>query len=411
MTRQAGQRVDHADRRRVLVHNAGSTTLKGSVVAVPSPGIEVAEVLAAEAAEPRPPEASIGLEWGDDASRGIDVAAGVERALAELSSEGIEPGSLAGVAHRIVHGGDLEGLAHVVDEGVLAAIDAAAPLAPLHNPVAAEVVRAARVALSGVPHVAVLDTAFHETLPEARRRYPLPESWSAWGLRRHGFHGLSVAWATARAGALLGRPAARLTLVIAHLGSGCSVTAVLGGRSRATSMGLTPLEGLMMGTRAGSIDPGILLAVLRDGRRTVAELAEDLDHRAGLLGVSGRSADLRALQAAASNGDDRASLAIEMFVDRAAAGIAAIATALPVVDALVFSGGIGEHAGAVRTRIVERLAVLGLAAVSSEETGTDRIVAPADRTARRATWRPVVLRIEAREDIVAGIASLAVVNR
>jgi acetate kinase len=215
-----------------------------------------------------------------------------------------------------------------------------------------------------------------------------------------------------------------LNLVVAHLGSGCSVTAVPHGRSVATSMGLTPLEGVMMGTRAGSIDPGILLAVLRDGRRTVDALADDLGRRAGLLGVSGRSADLRVVERAAEeDGDPRARLAIAMFVDRAAAGIAAAATALPSVDGLVFTGGIGEHAGAVRSRIVERLGVLGIAAVTSDETGADRILATVRGTDAAAEEKPAlatepaaipsppaVLRIEAREDVVAALATLALLR-
>jgi acetate kinase len=393
------------------VLNAGSSTLKGAVVAVPigEEGREGA-ILAAEAADPRAPEAAFALDWGDDASRGADAPGAVEAALAELERQDIAASSLAGLAHRVVHAGSLSGLARVVTDAVVDAIEAAAPLAPLHNPVAAAVLRAARAALPGVPQVAVFDTAFHATLPEVAWRYTLPAAWDGLGLRRYGFHGLSVAWAVARTAALLRRPATELAMVVAHLGSGCSVTAVRGGRSRATSMGLTPLEGLMMGTRAGSIDPGILLWVLRDGYRDLAGLAEDLDHRAGLLGVSGRSAGIRELERAAADGDTRAALAIDMFIDRAAAGIAATATALPSLDALVFTGGIGEHAGMVRARIVERLGVLGVAPVGTVEEGGDRTLAPV-RPGRGSAGRPpAVLRIEAREDVVAGVAAMAAVG-
>jgi acetate kinase len=251
--------------------------------------------------------------------------------------------------------------------------------------------------------VAVFDTAFHATLPETARRYPVPAAWDAWGIRRYGFHGLSVAWSVERAGQLLGRPAADIGLVVAHLGNGCSVTAVSRGRSVATSMGMTPLEGLMMGTRSGSIDPGILLAVVRDRRLSLDELSEVLDHGSGLLGVSGSAGDMRALQAASDGGDAAAALALEMFVDRAAAGIAAAATALRRLDAIVFTGGIGEGAGRVRSAIVDRLAVLGVASIGRDETGTDRLLGGGGD-------RPAVLRIEAREDVVAARAALTILG-
>lgn len=248
----------------------------------------------------------------------------------------------------------------MLDEAVLESLDALGELAPLHNAVAVETIRAARTALPGVSHIACFDTAFHAALPEAVARYPVPQSWQTeWGIRRFGFHGLSIEWAVERAGDLLGRASTDLDIVVAHLGSGCSVTAVRGGRSVATSMGFTPLEGLMMGTRAGSVDPGILLHLLRTGRISVDALADILEHRSGLLGVSGRSADVRELEAAADAGDDRARLALEMFIDRAAAGIGGASVALRRLDALVFTGGIGEHAGRIRAATVERLAVFG----------------------------------------------------
>ncbi len=197
--------------------------------------------------------------------------------------------------------------------------------------------------------MAVFDTAFHATLPEEGFRYPVPERWyREWGIRRYGFHGLSVAWSAERAATLLGgarpaeprrppeqRPATRRrptaaepNIVVAHLGSGCSVTAVEAGRSVSTSMGLTPLEGLMMGTRSGSIDPGILFALLREGRLSVDELSDQLDHASGLVGVSGKTSDVRELLALEAKADEAATLALAMFVRRAAECIAAAATSL-----------------------------------------------------------------------------------
>ncbi len=375
---------------RILVLNAGSSSLKASLV-------EDGRAMV---------RATVG--WGSDATREADRGAGIAAVLDAVEEAGIGRNTVVAVGHRVVHGGAELTAPTLIDADVLSAIERVGDLAPLHNVVALETIRAAQAALPELPQVACFDTGFHATMPETVRRYPVPESWYRdWGVRRYGFHGLSVAWATTRAGELLARPAEELRLVVAHLGSGCSVTAVDGGRSVATSMGLTPLEGLMMGSRAGSIDPGILLYLLRTGRLDLEGLTEALDHESGLLGVSGRTSDVRELEAAAADGDEAAARALEMFVERAAAAIAAAATSLPRLDALVFTGGIGEHAGPVRAAIVERLGVLAVAPVRSEETGVDRVVEAADRSAAQAgrpadatLAAPVVLRVEAREDLV-----------
>jgi acetate kinase len=359
---------------RVLVLNAGSSSLKASVVDA-ADGTVVGR-------------AAVG--WGSDATRAAR-AGSVESVLAALgtSLEGI-----AGVGHRVVHGGPRFRDPVRLDESVLTDLRELTALAPLHNPVAIEVAEAAMAALPGVAHVAAFDTAFHAGLPEEAYVYPLPWAWHAErGMRRFGFHGLSVEWSVRRAGELLERPAHELALVVAHLGSGCSVTAVLGGRSVATSMGFTPLEGLMMGTRAGSVDPGLLLWALREAGLSVDELAEVLDHGSGLAGVSGISSDVRELSAAAETGHARARLALGIFVRRAAEGIAAASVALPRLDALVFTGGIGEHAGELRARIVGRLATLGIEPVSEDEPGHDRRLSV-------AAAGPAVLRVEAREDLM-----------
>lgn len=378
---------------RILVLNAGSSSLKASLIE-DGTALQRAEVA-----------------WGADASRAPDRAASLGSTLASLREAGHDLAEVAAVGHRVVHGGPGLASPALLDEEVMATLEALGDLAPLHNRVALETARAARIALPHVPHVACFDTGFHATLPESVRRYPLPRKWyTEWGVRRYGFHGLSVEWAVGRAAELLGRPAAELCLVVAHLGSGCSVTAVDRGAAVSTSMGLTPLEGLMMGTRAGSIDPGILLYLLRTGRTDLDTLADALDHGAGLLAVSGRTSDVRALEAAAEAGDSDARLALDMFSERAAAGIAAAATALPRLDALVFSGGIGENAGRLRAAMIERLAVLGIAPIGNGETGEDRVLAlatprPGASTGRdarppAARRRPQSLRVEAREDLV-----------
>ena len=202
---------------------------------------------------------------------------------------------------------------------------------------------------------------------------------------------------------MLDRAPAGLCLVVAHLGGGCSVTAVEGGRSVRTSMGHTPLEGLMMTTRSGSIDPGLMLRLLADGRLTVEGLSDALEHRSGLLGVSGVGADLREVQVAADTGDAHATLAIQMFVARASAAIGAAATALPRLDGIVFTGGIGEHAGRVRAAIVERLGVLGTAPIDADGPDHDEVLSDPGRV-------PAILRIEAREDLVMALEAEALLG-
>ena len=232
------------------------------------------------------------------------ATADFEALLERLVVEGIPVGSIEAIGHRVVHGGTRFTAPTLVDDEVLDELDGLADLAPLHNPVAVETIRAALVALPGVPEAAAFDTAFHATLAPPAFTYPLPASWTErHGLRRFGFHGLSVEWATARAAELLDTPSSDLALVVAHLGSGCSVTAVDAGRSAWTSMGMTPLEGLMMGTRSGSIDPGILVRLLHAGV-TPDELDEGLEHESGLLGVAG-SADMRELLERETGGDER----------------------------------------------------------------------------------------------------------
>ena len=374
---------------RVLVLNPGSSSLKAAVLDPPG----------------RDAVATAALDWGSDATRAAGRTSAVGAVLEALARDGVSASSIDAVGYRVVHGGTRFTGPTRIDDEVLAAIDGLASLAPLHNRIAAETIRGGLEALPDVPHVAAFDSAFHVSLSPAGYRYPVPEVWFRdWGVRRFGFHGLSVAWSVERAGELLGRPIAGLRLVVAHLGSGCSVTAIDGGRSVETSMGMTPLEGLMMGTRAGSIDPGVILDLLRRGRLTPEALGDALDHGSGLLGVSGKSSDVRELLAAEAVGDEPATLAIELFVRRAAAGVAASATTLQTLDAVVFTGGIGEHSGPIRKRIVDRLAVLGIDQIADADVGEDGVLGnPADR--------PTVLRVEAREDVVIATAVSSILEK
>jgi acetate kinase len=349
---------------RILVLNPGSSTLKGSLVAEGE-----------TAAEP------VTVEWPATTDGAEEL---VQRIL-----DAIGPQRPEAVGYRVVHGGDAYRTATEVDDSLLHTVEALDDLAPLHNRRAADVMRAGRAKMHDLPHVACFDTAFHASLDEEAWRYPLPAAWTApRGIRRYGFHGLSVAWSVGRAAELLDRDVERLRLVIAHLGSGSSVTAVDGGRSVDTSMGYTPLEGLMMGTRSGSIDPGIVVELARDGV-AFEELAEGLAHRSGLLAIGG-SSSAQDLQERAQAGDAAATLALAMFERRVAAAIGAAATSLPVLDALVFTGGIGEHADAIRSGIVGRLAVIGLG----------RPVGDAAGDAVLDIGPPAVVRVEAREDLV-----------
>jgi acetate kinase len=351
---------------RVLVLNPGSSNLKASVLSPPDGAREFDRT----------------IPWAGDGPQ--DGAPATVDAIVDAVGPPIDA-----VGYRVVHGGQRFTSPVRLDDEAVSAIEALADLAPLHNPLAVATIRAARRRLPSARHVAAFDTAFHASLPEVAHRYPVPDRWWASGIRRFGFHGLSVDWSVQRASALLGRPAASLQLVVAHLGGGCSVTAVAGGRSVDTSMGMTPLEGLMMGTRAGSIDPGIIFRLLREGR-TADELEADLEQRSGLVGIAG-TADVQQLVTDAGRGDDRARLAIDLFVRRAAAGIAAAATTLDQIDAIVFTGGIGEHATTVRASICARLhgVVLG---------GPDR--EDEDDAVLGTRSGPAVLRVHAREDAV-----------
>jgi acetate kinase len=374
-------------RVRVLVLNPGSSSLKVSVLEPPE----------------RDPLATTSIDWGADATRARSRASAVAAVLEELGAKGVPVASIDAVGYRVVHGGDRFTAPTLIDDRVVEAIDELASLAPLHNRIAADAIRRAREALPGIPHVAAFDTAFHASLPPAGYRYPVPDGWFRdWGIRRYGFHGLSVAWSTERAAELLGRSTEQLRLVVAHLGSGCSVTAVDGGRSVDTSMGMTPLEGLMMGTRAGSIDPGVILDLLRRDRLTPVALSDVLDHGSGLLGLSG-SADVRELLASEASGDKAATLALDLFVRRAAAGIAGSSTALPKVDAVVFTGGIGEHSGPIRKRIVRRLSVLGVGEIDGADVREDRVLG-------KSEGGPAVLRVEAREDVVIAESARAILG-
>ncbi len=317
----------------------------------------------------------IGDEDGDGSplrSHDDGLSAAFDAITSELSADG---GDVDAIGHRVVHGGAEFSKPALVDDAVMAAIEANAPLAPLHNPPALHAIEAARRLRPGVPQIAVFDTAFHRTIPPVASTYPIPSALAQkHGFHRYGFHGTSCAWSLTAASEHLRRPAGSLNVIIAHLGAGASVTAVKGGRSVDTSMGVSPLEGLMMQTRSGDIDPSIVLMLLRSGR-TVEELEDILNHQSGVKAISG-DADMRTVAERAEAGDPDATLAREMYVHRISKYVGAYAGLAWPLDALIFTGGVGENDAWVRRAVCSSLPQLGL--VLDDE----RNQAPSDVTAR-----------------------------
>jgi acetate kinase len=311
-----------------------------------------------------------------------------DEATTKLDSLSAAPDDLDAVVHRIVHGGPrfLEPI--LIDDAVELELAGAIELAPLHNAPALAAIREARSLFSALPHIAVFDSAFHATIPDEASTYALPRQWRDWGIRRYGFHGLSVQWA--------GEQVPMPRLVVCHLGGGCSVTAVRDGRSVDTTMGFTPLEGVPMTTRAGSVDPGALVYLLRH-HLTLDALDHALEHESGLAGLSGLSGDVRELE---RSDDPAARLALEIFTYRVATAVGAMVVALGGLDALVFTAGIGEHSPRVRASVCERLGFLGVV-LDSQANASAR----PDDTISASHGSVRVAVVEAREDLVAAHAA------
>jgi acetate kinase len=300
------------------------------------------------------------------------------------------------VGHRIVHGGAEFTAPVLIDDGVVRRLEALTDLAPLHQPKSLQALREVSALLPGTPAVACFDTAFHATLPPAAATYALPAEWrQRWELRRFGFHGLSHSYASRRAGQLMGLAGGTggpLRLVTCHLGAGASLAAVRDGRSVDTTMGFTPLEGLVMASRSGTVDPGLLVWVQQHGGLSASEVSVALDQRSGLLGLAG-TADMRQVLSAEARGDPGAVLAMAVFLHRLRAGIAAMVAALDGLDGLVFTGGIGERSSAVRWRAAEGLRFLG---VELDELANETAQGDQELTGAGARARTFV--VEARED-------------
>jgi acetate kinase len=281
----------------------------------------------------------------------------------ELVWSGSDPAEIDpvdAVGHRIVHGGTEFVDPVVIDAAVVRRIEALADLAPLHQPKSLRALELVSRQLPGVPAVACFDTAFHARIPPAAATYALPREWRArWALRKFGFHGLSHEYASARALELAGMQAESTRIVTCHLGAGASLAAVRGGRSVDTTMGFTPLDGLVMATRSGEVDPGLILWLEEHMGMPPSELASTLEHRSGLLGLTG-SADMKAILEREAAGDEQAALAVAVYLHRLRGGVATMAAALGGLDVLVFTGGVGERAAAIRARAADGLEFLGL---------------------------------------------------
>ena len=351
---------------RILVVNAGSSSLKLRL-------LDEQDALVGSADLPAP--------------RGAADADAVAEAI-----DGF--GDIAAVGHRIVHGGTRYREAVLLDDVVESDLRALTDLAPLHQPKSLAALAAVQAVRPHLPAVACFDTAFHADMPAAATTYAIPSEWRRrWALRKYGFHGLSHAYGSRRAAEMVGRPLEELRIVTCHLGAGASLAAVKGGRSVDTTMGFTPLDGLVMATRSGSIDPGLVLWLEQHVHTPPAELAATLEHRSGLLGLAG-TADMAAILAAEAEGDEEASLAIGVYLHRLRALVAAMVAALGGLDVLVFTGGVGENAPAIRARLASDLAWLGVAV---DPGANDGARGDADITASDAAVRSVV--VVAREDL------------
>ncbi|MFL6042897.1 MAG: acetate/propionate family kinase [Gaiellales bacterium] len=314
--------------------------------------------------------------------------------LAAVSGDG----RVAAVAHRVVHGGDAFVSPVVVDEAVRARLEELEEIAPLHNLPALRALDEARERFPSVPQVAVFDTAFHAAMPPVASTYAVPRRWrDELHVRRYGFHGLSLEWALERSSSLLERDLGELRLVVCHLGGGCSVTAIAGGRSRDTTMGFSPLEGVPMASRSGSVDPGALLYLLHHGETTTS-LGRALNEESGLTGLAG-TGSVAELERRAEQGDDAAGDALELLAYRVAGAASAMAMAAGGIDALVFTAGVGEGSAAVREAVCGYLGFLGVEIDRSSNGGSG------DRDVARPGTRPRVLVVHAREEIVAARAT------
>jgi len=344
----------------VLVINCGSSSIKMALISQAS-GNRLAESLVERLGQ----KESL-LRWHTDGREKVMPIpdAGHEVALQQqldMLNASCETKNITAVGHRIVHGGERFIEPTLLNAAVIDEISTLSHLAPLHNPVNLLGIHAAMNAFPDIPHIAVFDTAFHHAMPPHAYMYAVPHRWyREYGVRRYGFHGTSHHYVAGQAAQRLGHAPDACQLITVHLGNGCSATAVRNGISVDTTMGMTPLEGLVMGSRSGDVDPGLHDYVARQSGKTLKQITDTLNGESGLFGVSEQSNDMRSLLAAEAAGDEQAGLAIDLFCYRLAKSVAGLTVALEHLDGLVFTGGIGEHAEAIRSRTCRQLASIGI---------------------------------------------------
>jgi len=344
----------------ILVFNAGSSSLKFGVFRLDAEDGAV-EVFKGSYERFREGRSEFRFRRGDADERGTADIGGIDRAIEAIPGVLHRFGlnDIGAIGHRVVHGGARFSAATILDDATVAEIDALTPLAPLHNPANLRAVRLCRKLWPDLPQVAVFDTAFHATNPPFATTYAVPKQWRDAGLRRYGFHGTSHRYVAQRAAQEIGRPLSDLQIVSVHLGNGASVCAINRGQSMDSSMGMTPLEGLVMGTRSGDVDPGAFGFLSRQFGLSVEAIETALNNDSGLKGLTG-SSDMRDLEDRAAKGDPDAQLAIEIFAYRARKYVGAYAAAMGGIDAVVFTGGIGENSATVRAAVLARLGLLGV---------------------------------------------------
>ena len=355
---------------RVLAFNCGSSSVKCAVVDSET-GARTFE-LRIEDLRGATPRMVVGCET-TELHGPLDLASAIDTMIAELRDRWTTVGKIDAIAHRVVHGGEKFSLPCLIDTRALGLMEELEGLAPLHNPPALRAIRSARELYADVPHVAVFDTAFHSTLPPRAREYALPaDVRERFGIRRYGFHGISHGDVSTRVAKHLGKTPQDLRVISCHLGSGASMCAIEYGRSVETSMGMTPLEGLVMGTRGGDLDPGILLELGR--QLTADEMSTLLNQGSGLTGITG-TGDMRHIEQRAADGDEACRLALTLYTHRIRKYLGAYATTMGGVDVIAFTGGVGEHSALIRQRCLERLGFLG-AFIDTELNHTARLSEP-----------------------------------
>ena len=394
----------------ILVLNCGSSSAKFAVLET----VDGRELISGIAQRLGSPEASI--DWkiqgegeirkGTRAIPGADHAVALRAVVEVLRASELADG-IAGIGHRVVHGGARFSGSMELNAAVVAMVEECVPLGPLHNPANLTGIAIARELFPGLRQVGVFDTAFHQTMPPRAYLYPVPHAWfTDHQVRRYGFLGTSHRYVSQEAIALLGLDPADSALVTAHLGNGSSCAAVRDGQSVDTTMGLTPLEGLVMGTRSGSVDPAIIGHVAKTTGVPEAAVLEALNKKSGLLGISGLSNDMRTLAEAAEKGHERAALAIEVFCYVLAKTVAGLVVPLGRLDALIFTGGIGENSAPVRARVIEQLGFLGLTLdpEANARHGRDR----GGRVTR--STRPVAAVVPTNEELLIARDTAAIVG-